>query len=110
MEVGGIAFLKCAIWQALLFGAPVPSLDQIARNIDTQNVRTEFRRGYCRRAIAAAEIEHLESLRDVDATDERFTAFTHGVRDAREVAFFPEHLIWIRGSIHIPCPLIRPIS
>ena len=46
----------------MLRGPPVPGLDQVPRDIDAQHVRSEFRRRHCRRAIAAAEIQDLESL------------------------------------------------
>ena len=49
----------------MLLGPLVPGLHQVARDINAQHVRSEFRRGYCRRAIATAEIQNLEALRDM---------------------------------------------
>jgi hypothetical protein len=81
-------------------GAPVSGVDQIARDIDTHYVRSEFRRGQCGRAIATAEIQYLKSFRDSKSLHESRAAFAHGVGDAREIAFFPKCFVWINRSIH----------
>src|SRR5436305_480438 len=59
LQIGRIAFLKRAVGEAMLRGALVSSLHQVARDIDAQHVRSEFRRGQRRGAIAAPEVEHL---------------------------------------------------
>src|SRR6266568_1828873 len=58
LQIGRIAFLKRAVGEAMLRGALTPSLHQVARDIDAQHVRSEFRRGQRRRAIATSEVEH----------------------------------------------------
>jgi hypothetical protein len=52
----------CAVGQALRRGPLIFSLDEVARDIDAQHVRSEFRRGQCGRAIAASEIQDLETF------------------------------------------------
>jgi hypothetical protein len=84
----------------LLRSPPIPSLDEVPRNIDAKHVCAKFRLGQCRGAIAAAEIEHLESFRDSESLHQRLSAFAHGIGNAREIAFFPECFVWICGSIH----------
>src|SRR6266576_4714587 len=93
-------FLKLEVVQAVLRSTPVPGLDQVSRDIDAEYVRAEFRLGQRRGAIAAAEIQHLESFRDTESLHQRLTAFAHGIGNAREIAFFPECFVWIRWSIH----------
>src|SRR5205823_11952695 len=68
-----------------------------ARDIDAQHVRSEFSRGQCRRAIAASEVQDLESFCDSESLHERLPAFAHGRGNAREVAFFPECFVRIHG-------------
>jgi hypothetical protein len=46
-------------------------------------------------AIAASKIHYLHPVGDTEPTDERFAAFSHAFRDAREVAFFPERFVRI---------------
>ena len=48
-----IAFLKPEVRETLLLHTPVPGLDQVARDIDAQNVRAKLRRRQGRRAVAA---------------------------------------------------------
>src|SRR5205814_8133606 len=95
LQIRRIAFLKRAVGQAMLRGALIPSLHQVARDIDAQHVRSEFSRGQCRRAIAASEVQDLESFCDSESLHERLPAFAHGRGNAREVAFFPECFVWI---------------
>jgi hypothetical protein len=52
------------------------------------------------RAIAAAKIEDLLPLGDADPLDQGVAAFTHRLRNAREVALFPEGPVGIRDRIH----------
>src|SRR5262249_28065781 len=82
-----IAFLETDVAQALLLGAALAGGDQVAGDVDAQHIGAEPGRGHCRRAVATAEVEDLESLPDADRTDERFAAFPHGRGNAREVAF-----------------------
>src|SRR5438034_11653356 len=82
----------------MLRGALIPSVHQVARDIDAQHVRSEFRRGQCRGAIAASEIQDLEPFCDSESLHERLAAFAHGRGNAREVAFFPECFVWIHGG------------
>ena len=63
-------------------------------------VCAEFRLGHCRRAIAAPEIQYLESFRNSESLHERLAAFAHGVGNAREIAFFPKCFVRISRSIH----------
>src|SRR5437762_13342456 len=62
LQIGRIPFLKLKVVQSMLRSPPVPSLDQVPRDIHAQHICAEFGRGQCRRAIAAAEIQYLESL------------------------------------------------
>ncbi len=82
----------------MLRGALIPSLHQVTRDIDAQHVRSEFRRGQCRGAIAAAEVEHLNPFCDSESLHERFAAFAHGRGNAREIAFFPKCFVRIHGG------------
>src|SRR5262249_17575043 len=84
----------------MLLGALVTSLDEISCNIDSQHVCAELCLGQSRGAIAAPEIQHLHSFPDSKFLHERLAALAHGVRDACEIAFFPERLVRIRRSIH----------
>jgi hypothetical protein len=45
VQIGSIAFLKLAVRKALLFCPLVSGRDKVARNIDAQHVRPEFRFG-----------------------------------------------------------------
>src|SRR4051794_10258707 len=91
--------MKMAVLKALLPGAPVPGLDQVSRDIDAQHVRPESRRRDRGRPVAAAEIQDLEPARDPEPRDERFPAFSHGLRDASEVSLLPERLVRIHQSV-----------
>jgi len=82
-------------------GAPGAGLDQIAGDIDAQDVGAKpgFRHGG--RAVAAAQIEHLESGRDPERRDEGFSAPPHRLGDACEVALFPQRVVRIDGCAHV---------
>jgi len=84
----------------MLLGPPVPSLDQVPRDIDAQHVGTEFCLGLSRSDIAATEIQYFKSFGDSESLHERLAAFAHRISDAREIAFFPECFVWICRSIH----------
>jgi hypothetical protein len=100
MQIGRIAFLEPAVGQAELPGPPVPGLNQIARDINAKHLRPEFCRGYCRRAIATAKVQNFEAFCYANALDERLSALSHALGNARKVAFFPECFVWIHGDIH----------
>ena len=42
-QIGGIAFLKLAIREALFLGTLIPGLDEILRDVDAQHIRSESR-------------------------------------------------------------------
>ena len=61
--------------------------------------RARSRRAGCRhggRAVAAAEVEHVQPGRDPERRDERLAALAHGRRDAGEVALLPQRLVRVR--------------
>src|SRR5207302_10142461 len=87
VEIGRIAFLKRAVREALRSCALVPGLNEIAGDIDAQHVRSESRLWQCGRPIAASEIQNLEALSDPESLDDRLSALSHRLGDAREVAF-----------------------
>ena len=62
MQIRRIAFLEPAVGQAKLLGPLVPSRNQVARDINAKHLRSEFCRGYCRRAIATAKVQNLEAV------------------------------------------------
>ena len=95
--MGRIAFLKPAVREAHLLGAFVSRLNQVPRDIHAQHVRSESRRRYGRRSIAASEVQNLEPFCNSKPLDERLAALPHALRYAREVAFFPEGFIRIDG-------------
>jgi len=99
-QVGGIALLKVRVRQAFGLGAPGSGLDQVPRDVDTEDLGAAPRFRQRRRAVAAAEIQHFHARRNAEAIYERVSAFAHGCRDAREVALLPHGLIRIR--IHLP--------
>src|SRR5207249_6426575 len=100
LQVRCVPFLKLKIGQPETRRPSVPGLDQVLSNIDPQHVGTEFRRGHSCGAVAAAEIQHLKSLRDSEFLHDRLSAFAHRVGNAREIAFFPQCFVWISRSIH----------
>src|SRR5207253_2138380 len=54
------------------------------------------RRGQRGRAIARAEIQHLQSLRDAESLYQGLAALPHGLGDASEIALFPKCFVRIR--------------
>jgi hypothetical protein len=62
-----------------------------------QHVGAALGGGQSRRSVAAAEIQHLHARCDAEVGHEPLPALAHAVRDAREVAFFPERLVRIHG-------------
>ena len=73
----------------------------VARDINAKHLRSEFCRGYCRRAIATAKVQNLEAVWYAKALDERLSAFSHTLGNARKVTFFPKCFVWIHRSIHV---------
>ena len=64
-------------------------------------------------AVAAAEVEHLEPVRDRRALDQRLAAVAHARGDAGEVALFPERFVRIHRrspplAIGTPAGWLRP--
>lgn len=98
VEIGGVAFLKLAVRQALLDGALSACRDEIACYIDAQHLGAEpcFRQG--RRPVAASQIQHLEPLCDSERFHERLSARSHRCRNAGKIAFFPKCLVRIHGK------------
>jgi hypothetical protein len=94
-----LARLELEILQAELLRAPVPGLDEVARDVDTQHVRAELRRGHRGGSVSASEIEHLDAARHAELADERLAALAHARGDAREVALLPQCLVRIHGSV-----------
>jgi hypothetical protein len=62
MQIRRITFLEPAIDQAKILGPLVPSRNQVARDINAKNLRSEFCRGYGRRSIATAKVQNLEAV------------------------------------------------
>jgi len=88
-EIRRIALLKPAIGKCEFCGPPVACCYKIGGDIDAQDIcRKSCSRQRCR-SIAAPEIEHFETLRDVQRPDQFLTAFPHGLGDAREIPPFP---------------------
>src|SRR5260370_40698411 len=77
---------------------PVAGFNKVLRDIDPQHVRSEFRLWQCGCSIAASEVQNLEPFRDSQALDERLSAFSHTLRNACKVAFFPKCFVWIHWS------------
>jgi len=98
VEIGGVAFLKLAVRQALLDGALSACRDEIACYIDAQHLGAEpcLRQG--RRPVAASQIPHLEPLCDSERFHERLPARSHRCRNAGKIAFFPKCLVRIHGK------------
>src|SRR4029453_5491100 len=84
----------------MLFGAAVAGLDQVPRDVDAHHVCAGFCLGHRRGAIAAPEIQYLESFLYSESLHERLAALAHRVGNAREIAFFPERFVRISRSIH----------
>jgi hypothetical protein len=97
LQVGRVTLLEPAVRETFGVRASIAGLDEVAGDVDAQHLRAEARRRNRRRAVAAAEVQHLEPLRDADALDERRAALAHGVGDAREVALLPQGLVGIHG-------------
>ena len=96
-QVGGVAFLKLAIREALGLGAPVAGLDKVGGDIDPEHIRAQSRFRQRGRSVAAAEIEDLHALRDAEFLDQLLPAFSHAFRDAGEVALFPKRFVRIHA-------------
>jgi hypothetical protein len=87
--------------QARFVGALVSGGDQVAGDVDAEHVRSQPRRGQCRRPVAASEVQHLHSRGDVESGDHRLSARSHARRDPGEVTLFPQCLVWIHVML---CP------
>jgi hypothetical protein len=57
LKIAGVALLELAVGEPELRGAAITGVDQVLRDIDTENIRAELRRGDGGGAVAAAEIE-----------------------------------------------------
>ena len=62
-QIAGVAFLEAQVREARLLRPPVAGLDEVARDVDAEHVGAEPRGRQRGRAVAAAEVEHLEALR-----------------------------------------------
>jgi hypothetical protein len=60
-QIVGIAFLEPAVRQALCLRAPVPGFDEIARDVDAEDVSAEPGRRQGRRPVATSQVQHLQS-------------------------------------------------
>src|SRR5262245_32171430 len=99
VQIGRVPLLEFAVRETRGPGAPVPGLHQIARDVDTQDIRPELRLRQSRRPVAAAEIQELEALRDSESFRESISALPHRVLDLREVTLFPQRLVWIHRTV-----------
>src|SRR6185369_11473190 len=100
-QVRRVAFLEPKVRQAPRLGAFVSRLDQVAGDVDAEDVAAERRRGKRRRSVAAAEVEDLHATADAELADERRAASTHARGDAREVALLPQCLIRVHYVLRI---------
>src|SRR5215472_7735121 len=101
LQVGGIAFLKLAVAEAVLAGAPPGGCDQVTCYVDAQHVGAKLRLRQRGRAVAASEVQNFKPCCDAKGLHERVAARSHGFRNAGKVAFFPERLVWIHGGTPI---------
>ena len=60
MQVGRIALLEADVCQAEVPGARSSRRDQVACDVDTEDVGAQLSLGYCGGAVAATEVEDLE--------------------------------------------------
>ena len=94
VQIGGIAFLKLAVGQALGNGALPAGRDEILLCR-----RPAPRRRAClrqsRRPVAASQIQHLEPLCDPERAHESLSAFSHRWRNAGKIALFPKCFVRI---------------
>ena len=103
-QVCGVAFLKLAVRKPCSFRAAVAGFDEVRGDIDSEHVCAESGFRQCGRSIAAAEIEDLHALRDAEFLDEFLPAFSHAVRNAREVTLLPKRFVRIH---EIPSRTVR---
>jgi hypothetical protein len=100
LQVRRVAFLEPDVGQIVFLRTPVAGFDEISRDIYAEDVGAACSFGQGRRAIAASEIQDLESLRHADSLDRRVSALAHRVGDAREVSLFPQGLVRVGWCIH----------
>jgi hypothetical protein len=48
---------------------------------------------------ATSKKAHLETFCDAQLTDQSLSAFSHGLGNPSEVAFFPKCLVWVHVSV-----------
>ena len=94
-EVGGVALLEAEVRQAGGPGAVVAGGDEIRGDVDAGHSGAGTGGGKRGGAVAAAEIEHVHARADTEFGDQLLTAVAHGLRDPREIAFFPEGLVGV---------------
>ena len=77
LQIGRVAFLESAVGEAEAPRSRVARRDEVAGDVDAQHVGAELRRRHGRGAVAAPEVEDLESLGDAERPDERLAALAH---------------------------------
>src|SRR6516162_11893689 len=95
VEIGGVAFLKLAVGQALGNRALPAGHDEIACYVDAQHFGAEPCLRQSRRPVAASQIQHLEPLCDPECAHESLSAFSHRWRNAGKIALFPKCFVRI---------------
>src|SRR5204862_4694776 len=95
LQIRGITFLKAAVRQAQFRRTLISSLHQVARDIDSHYIGSQFRGRQCRSPIAASQIENLHPFGDSETLHKRVAAFAHCFGNPCEITFFPECFVWI---------------
>ena len=96
LQVRGVALLESAVGETKALCSFVARRDEIARDVDTQDLGPEPRRRQCRGPVTASEVQDLQTAGDSQALDECLAARSHALGDASEVALLPERLV----SVH----------
>jgi hypothetical protein len=98
-QIRRVALLEPAVVEAELLRSRISGGDEVAGDIDAQDIGPELgRRNRCG-AVTATEIQHPHPLADVQIADERLSTLPHGRRDASEVALLPQRLVRIHHAL-----------
>src|SRR5438067_9624236 len=79
----------------------ISSLHQVARDIDSHYIGSQFRGRQCRSPIAASQIENLHPFVDSETLHKRVAAFAHCFGNPCEITFFPECFVWIHFELRL---------
>src|SRR5215469_3688149 len=79
-------------------GPLVPSLHQVAGNIDSDNVCARASQWDSGGAVAAAEVENPHPRGDSKRIHHDFSGLAHEGGNLGKVTFFPQGLVWIDRS------------